>query len=59
MKQRLKAIEMRASILMVLMAVVSGNSMAQIGNPLSTLPATMPEPSNLAEAAGRYIGKRP
>ena len=33
-----------------------GNTFAQVGGALNPIPATPPEPANLAEAAGRYIG---
>lgn len=41
---------------MVLMYLLAGGALAQLGGALNPLPATPPEPSNLAEAAGRYIG---
>lgn len=47
---------MRKVILMMLLFALSSSAMARIGDPLSPLPATPPEPSNLAEAAGRYVG---
>lgn len=47
---------MRNVILIMLLAVMSSSAAARIGDPLSPLSATPPEPTNLAEAAGRYIG---
>jgi hypothetical protein len=43
------------SVLLACMFLSAGSTFAQVGGALSPLPATPSEPSNLAEAAGRYI----
>ncbi len=42
--------------LVLTMFLFAGSTFAQAGGALNPLPATPSEPSNLAEAAGRYIG---
>jgi hypothetical protein len=42
--------------LLVFMYLSAGGALAQVGGALNSLPATPSEPSNLADAAGRYIG---
>ena len=43
------------SALLASMFLSAGSALAQVGGALNSLPATPSEPSNLAEAAGRYI----
>lgn len=42
--------------LLVFMYLSAGGALAQVGGAINPLPATPAEPSNLAEAAGRYVG---
>ena len=42
--------------LLLFMYLSAGGALAQVGGAINPLPATPSEPSNLAEAAGSYIG---